>query len=138
VSPNDGPTSPSLMEWNQPTIDPAGSFTDSVKGLMHCTKISLRAVNWFKLLASWILLCVPSTTPSLEICLLFTLQCIVAREQPGTVQFCTTRTPPTRGRPNLWTQASSCQDITIADLLKSIWHLGLFKNGIPRIAPSFS
>jgi len=120
ASPSDGPTSSSWTEWNRPSINPAGSIMNSVKGFTRCTKISPHSVSWFKLLASWILPCVPSTTLSPKIQLLFTLQWILARKQPGTVQFCTTCTPLTKGRPNLSTQERSRPDIAIADLLKSM------------------
>jgi len=107
VSPNDGPTSP-WTEWNRFTMNPAGSSTDSVKGLTHCVEICPRAVSWFKLLASCILSWTLSITPSLEISLRFTLQWVVAWERPGIVQLSTTCTPPTSGQPNLSTQVSSC------------------------------
>jgi len=59
ISSNDGST---WFSWKHPSIDSAGSFTDFVKGLAHCNKISPCAVSWFRLLGSWILLCAPSTT----------------------------------------------------------------------------
>jgi len=59
------------MEWNRPSVDPDGMVTASEKGLTHCTKISPQSVSLLKLLASWILVCAPSTTPNPESWLLF-------------------------------------------------------------------
>jgi len=119
-------------------MEPDGRFTASGKGLTHRTKISPRLVSRLRLRAVWILVCVLSTTPNLEIWPPSTLQRMVAREWPGIVQLRTTCTPPARGRPNLSTQASSLSPISIADLLKSMRHPCRCKNGIPRIASSLS
>jgi len=80
----------------------------------------------------------PSTTPKSEISLQFTLQQTVARERPGMAQRRTTCTPPTKGLLSLSTQARSCSANITADLLKSMWHLCLFRNGIPKMASSLS
>jgi len=39
VSPCDGPIFSSWTEWKWPSMDPASNFTNSGKGLTHCTKI---------------------------------------------------------------------------------------------------
>jgi len=63
---HDGPPSSSWTEWNWPSVEPDGKFTDSVKGLVHCTQSSPRSVSRLRLWADRILPCVLSTTPDPE------------------------------------------------------------------------
>jgi len=133
-----GPTSASWMEWYFPTSAPVDNRTGSVKGMMHCTRSSCRQSSRFRLFASQIAPCVPSTTPRLAIPLQLTLQRRVAWDLPGTMQSRTTWTPPTKGLPNLSTQTSSFPAITTTDFWKSMWHWCFSRNGIPRMASSFS